>query len=424
MKANKAVLVFGTALSLVLGSGLVARAVEVTFQVNMAVQTAVQDFYPGFDTVELHGSFDGWGPGITLVQSQTDSDLYEGTVDLGSPGTVVDYKYVIHQEDEVIVWEVDGVGEGGAQNRWVDVPDAPLTLAAVFFDNETTLPGNVAVTFQVNLSIQQLIGNFDPTSHTVEVRGSFDGWGAGIALAVDPMDSDIYQGTTDILGSAGAVIEYKFVINQAGTLVWEGDVGTGMANRAFTLEGASQTLPVVYFDNLSTDPGAGIPVTFAVNLGVQAALGLFNPDFDTVTVAGKFNVWNGTDSPLVNSNEEPYIYRGMYSIKASPGSPVPHKFVVSGSVWEEGDDRTFVLADSEQTLPVVFFNRQDNLGAVAVTSMSDGEIALEWTAASGIRLETSSNLDSGWQDVPGTTGQGSATVPVGSSNGFFRLTGP
>jgi hypothetical protein len=40
----------------------------------------------------------------------------------------------------------------------------------------------VPVTFQVNLAIQELIGNFDPAAHTVEVHGSFDAWGPGIAL--------------------------------------------------------------------------------------------------------------------------------------------------------------------------------------------------------------------------------------------------
>ena len=424
MKLHKAVTTCAVVLGLALGSICFARAVEVTFRVNMAVKIAAVEFYPGFDTVEVRGSFDGWGAGITLAADATEPHIYESTLDLGTSGTVVDYKFVIHQEDEVIVWEATGVGEGGAQNRQVTVPDTALILPAVYFNNETTAPGNVAVTFRVNLSIQEEIGNFDPASHTAEVRGSFDNWGSGLNLAVDPLDDNVYQGTVNIFGSAGAIIDYKFVINQAGTLVWEGDVGGGgAANRSLTLESGSQTVPVVYFDNLSTDPGAGIPVTFGVNLGVRAALGLFNPDLDAVVVSGQFNNWSVTDSPLTNTTEEPYVYRGTYPIKASPGSLVPHKFVASG-VWEEGDNRTFVLADAEQTLPVVFFNRQDNLGAVTVNSLSDGQITLEWAAASGIRLETSSNVLSGWQDVPDTVGQGSATVPVGSGDAFFRLAGP
>lgn len=412
-------------LALTLGFSSAARAVEVTFQVNMAVQTAALNFYPGFDTVELRGAFDGWGSGITLTASQADADVYEGTVDLGAPGGVVQYKFVIHQEDEVIVWETDGVGEGGAANRSVEVPDAPATLPSVYFNNETTLPGNVSVTFQVNLAIQQQIGNFDPALHTVELRGSFDGWGGGMTLAVDPADSDIYRGTRDIFGSTGATIEYKFVINQAGTLVWEGDVGTGgMANRAFALESGSQTLPVVFFDNLSSDPGAGIAVTFVVNLGVQAALGLFDPDYDTVTVAGQFNNWNTTDSPLINTTEEPYLYTGTYRIKTAPGSPVPHKFLINGSVWEEGDNRTFALPESDQTLPMVYFNRQSDLGSVQVSALSTSDITLEWTAAPGTRLQTSDNLMSDWQDVPDTTGVGTVTLPLEGGKAFFRLVGP
>jgi hypothetical protein len=245
-------------------------------------------------------------------------------------------------------------------------------------------------------------------------------------LAADPADADIFLVTSDIYGSAGAIFEYKFVINQAGTQVWEGNVGPSgpNGNRTFTLADGSQALPVVFFNNLDTDPGAGILVTFAVNLEVQAALGLFNPDFDTVVVAGEFNNWSTTDAPLTNTVEEPYIYRDTYAIKAAPGSATPYKFVVSGAVWEDGDNRTFELAEEDQTLPLVFFNRQDNLGPLSVGPVSDGQLTLEWTAAPGIRLQTSSGLTSEWQDVPNTMGQGSATVTVQSGDAFFRLAGP
>src|SRR5688500_10521882 len=129
------------------------------------------------------------------------------------------------------------------------------------------------VTFQVNMSVQASMGNFDAATDTVEVRGSFDGWGTGMLLSASATNALVYQGTVEVSGSAGAVIEYKFVNNRAGTLVWEGNVGTGGAfgNRSFTLADGEQVLPVVYFDSLSVDPGAGVPVTFRANLGVQAA---------------------------------------------------------------------------------------------------------------------------------------------------------
>ena len=38
------------------------------------------------------------------------------------------------------------------------------------------------VTFQVNMSVQAAMGNFDAATDSVEVRGSFDGWGTGMML--------------------------------------------------------------------------------------------------------------------------------------------------------------------------------------------------------------------------------------------------
>jgi hypothetical protein len=404
-----------------------AGAVEVTFRVNMFVQAEASNFIPNFDTVEVHGSFDDWGNGITLEPGQANADIYEGTLDIaGSPGTAVDYKFVIRQNDGLQVWENDGVGPDGAQNRSFELTETPTTLPIVYFNNQSVLPGEVPVTFQVNLAIQVLIGNFDPAAHTVEVHGSFDAWGPGIALTESQSEPGIYLGTVPIFGAHGDPFQYKFVINQAGTLVWEGNVGPGgpTGNRVFNLNELGQTLPPDYFDNLSSDPGAGIPVTFTVSLEVRAALGLANPATDTVVVAGQFNNWSTTESPLTNSPTNPYVYRGTSSLKSAPGSSIPYKFVLNGSTWEDGDNRVFVLAAAEQTLPTDYFNRQGDLGTITAVFSSDTQFTLNWTAAPAIRLQTAGSLAANWQDVPNTLGQSSISLPIAGANAYYRLIGP
>lgn len=403
-----------------------ATAVPVTFQVNMEVQAASGDFQPGVDTVEVHGAFDGWGSGFTLSPNAGNPSVYEGTTDVsGEPGTSVQYKFVINQGGN-LVWEVNGVGPNGAQNRAFDLPDTALTLPVAYFNNQSTPPGVVRVTFQVNMEIQELLGSFHPASHTVEVHGSFDGWGPGITLAHSPTDPNVYESTLEITGSAGTSVEYKFVINQEGPLVWEGSVGPGggSGNRTFILADGEQVLPVVYFDNLSTDPGAGIPVTFRVHMGVQVALGLFEPTTGTLTLAGQFNNWSTTATALTNSPGEPYIYSTAVSIKATAGTSVPFKFVADGGRWEDGDNRTFVLESPSQTLPVLYFNRQADLGAVSIVMESDAQVTIRWTAGPSVRLQSAPTLTGGWADVPDSTGVDSVTVPVGASHQFFRLVGP
>jgi hypothetical protein len=421
--------------ALLLAFTRVAPAVPVTFQVNLEVQVGLGTFNPAAHTVEVHGAFDGWGPGVTLTPSATNANVYEGTVDLaGAPGSQVQYKFVINQAG-LLVWE-GNVGPGGAQNRSLNLPAAAEILPVVFFNNQSAPPGVVPVTFQVNMEIQRAIGNFDPETHTVEVHGAFDSWGPGITLAASPTHADIYQGTVNITGSPGTVFEHKFVINKAGTQFWEGNVGPGgpFGNRTFALAASDQLLPIVFFNNLTNHPGTGTRVTFRVNLDVAIARGTFDPASGTVTVAGEFNNWSPTATPLTNSPTEPSLYVGTLNItSASPGGSVPFKFVLNGGTWEGGDNRAFTLAASDQVLPVEYFDRVSNLGSLTLSLNPrpfEVEVTVSWTGGPRVWLQSTTNLtQSAWQDVPDTLGQTSVTLLYGSeelptSGRFFRAVGP
>jgi hypothetical protein len=290
-------------LSLLVASSFIASGVSVTFQVDMSLQASLGNFTEGSDTVEVHGSFDNWGPGVTLGVSATNSSVYQGTLDISDmPTTQVQYKFVINRSG-TLAWEDNGVGPNGAQNRSFTIPDTATTLPLVYFNNQSAPPGTTRVTFQVDMQIQKAMGNFDPANHMVEAHGSFDNWGPGIALEATSTNENVYRGTAEITGSLGVAFEHKFVINKSGTLAWEGTVGSGggNGNRIFTLTQSEQVLPVVYFDNLSIDPGAGVPVTFRVNMLVQRALGLFDPGSGMVNLAGPFNDWSTTETPLTNN---------------------------------------------------------------------------------------------------------------------------
>ena len=420
------------AILLFFASALALSAVEVTLQVNMSVQTTTGNFNPSAHAVEVHGSFNGWGTGVTLSASPTEADIYKGIISVSdAPGTQVQYKFVINQSGTQ-VWENDGVGPNGAQNRAFNVPAADETLPDVYFNNQSSASGVVAVTFQVNMGIQTELGNFNPAAHTVEAHGSFDNWGPGFTLTQSPADANIYQGSVNIAGPAGSTIEYKFVMNQSGSQLWEGNVGPGgpFGNRTLTLSPPSQTLPVVYFNNVTNDPGAGITVTFQANMAVQIAKGTFNPDTGGVDVRGPFNNW-GTPSALVltNSPDNPWIYRASLNVSnASPGATIPHKFNMNGT-WENGGDRTFTLADSAQTLPPRYFDDVSDLGPLSISwdYVFEVEITVTWTAGPRIRLQRSDLSSPQWEDVPDTAGQNTKSflLPVDNpGNMFFRLVGP
>jgi arabinogalactan endo-1,4-beta-galactosidase len=113
------------------------------------------------------------------------------------------------------------------------------------------------VTFQVNMEVQQTLGNFDPgDGDTMIVSGTFSSpdWTTTSTLSPAPADSNIYTGTFNNDDPAGQYGQYKFVINPGGNsgpsqLVWESG-----NNRWFQVASGNQTLPVVYFDGITNLP--------------------------------------------------------------------------------------------------------------------------------------------------------------------------
>jgi len=113
----------------------------------------------------------------------------------------------------------------------------------------------------------------------------------------------------------------------------------------------------------------------------------------------------------------------------SPGGNVPFKFVANGGTWETGNDRTFVLANSAQTLPIEYFDRVPDLGRLTIThdpTPFDVQVTLTWTGAAQIRVQTGTSLTGPWEDVPNTLGASTATLNYDESPGprLFRLAGP
>lgn len=140
-------------------------------------------------------------------------------------------------------------------------------IAAVGFLLVTTVAGRSnQVTYQVNLSVQQAVGNFDPAAgDTVLVSGTFSttDWTTTSVLTPSAGDSNIYVGTFNNNVATGGTEQHKFIINPggnsaAGQLIWESG-----ANRTFQVTAGNQTLPVVYFDNVTNTP--------AVTNGIAAA---------------------------------------------------------------------------------------------------------------------------------------------------------
>ncbi len=142
----------------------------------------------------------------------------------------------------------------------------PWALALGLFSGILTVAAN-QVTYQVDMRVQRALGNFNPANgDTAIVSGTFSttDWTTTSVLSPSAGDSNIYTGTFNNNVTTGNWENHKFIINPGGNssaaqLIWEsGD------NRYFQVTAGNQTLPVVYFDNVTNAPApnANTPMDF------------------------------------------------------------------------------------------------------------------------------------------------------------------
>ncbi|NIA30899.1 MAG: hypothetical protein GWP06_13415, partial [Actinobacteria bacterium] len=104
------------------------------------------------------------------------------------------------------------------------------------------------VTFQVDMSIQQQLGKFDPTVDKIVVRGDFNDWGGNSDNLLPDENTGLFTLTRNFPDSSiGANFEYRFVIVSPLTDLWE-----NIPNRHFILPAGGEELNAVYFNNRET----------------------------------------------------------------------------------------------------------------------------------------------------------------------------
>ena len=230
------------------------------------------------------------------------------------------------------------------------------------------IPANgIPVTFQVNMSAQTALGNFNPTTDTVVVAGdAINSWSTSASpLASSVADSNIWTGTFDIAATAGATVQYKYVMNTNGVAVWEGNVGAGggTGNRSFALAASAQTLPVVYFNNVTNSTSVTNEITFQVDLSVQISLGNFDRATGTVNLAGEFNAWSATATLMTNSPTRTNLWVVTLPLSGAMGTSIGYKYVMN-STWEGNvgpagsQNRSLTLERTNQILPAVYFDNK------------------------------------------------------------------
>ncbi len=210
---------------------------------------------------------------------------------------------------------------------------------------------DVAVTFQIDMSVQDCYDKFDPAADKVVIRGSFNGW-AGEADECKPTAAPGIYSLTKIfpVTDIGTTIEYKFVM-------MPGDRWESVANRTLMIPGSSTVLDVVFYDNVTEcQQTVTANVTFQADVTDMLAKG-FNPGTDALYVLGGFNGWAYNEEwitapDLIN----PTLFTLTHAITDVAGTEFGWKFRgfpeanFADGGWEGGDNHTFVFTGTDLVL--------------------------------------------------------------------------
>ncbi len=215
----------------------------------------------------------------------------------------------------------------------------------------------VNVTFQVDMNVQILNGNFDAATQVVRAAGSFQNWSP--ADAPDMLDADedgIYEGTYDI---AEGDYLFKYVIGTD----WGNNEND--PNRTLSVGAADTVLPVVYYNGVSAfsfpTPAEGkVNVMFTVNMTRQRQVGNFNPDVDIVRFTGSLTdpQWDPATGPVMEDTDGNLVYTHIFEVDTNATNT--YKFLI-GDTWgrdETSGDRSLTTGTGNMALDPVYFSNE------------------------------------------------------------------
>ena len=403
--------------------------VAVTFTVNMAtLLDTLQDHH----TVQLKGAPSGadaaetgLGAIITwdansLQLDHINGDVWGATFDM-SPGDLLNYKFWAGVDPETPLINGSEQGwESGGNNQFV-LPatasgDTVVPMQWYEFREPPYDPAedSVTVLFKVNVGAQVQLGDFNPETDKVGVRGNpafFDNpadWSAS-AFYLEEVggsgDNIFYAGTAQIHKDSVTAIDgevgYKFVLEVGGETTWE-----SRDDRFTHIPDHDTTLKWVYFNDTppSNTPVLSTTLNFEVNVGILEGLGYFNSSIDTVYVRGTFNGWNTENEMAFNSFSGTYEESGV-PLNATVDSEVKYKYYIKwdasrddeastnflpgithdGSGWEEpgvtgGADRFFTIEDAaNQPKRSEFFNGVEPKALLTSQNVENGAVSVTFS---------------------------------------------
>ncbi|MCF8302525.1 MAG: T9SS type A sorting domain-containing protein [Bacteroidales bacterium] len=172
--------------------------------------------------------------------------------------------------------------------------------------------------FEVNMSYQAELGDFDPEEDFVDIAGTFNNWGEELIPLSDDNNDSIYNVTVEDF-TVGQTIEFKFRLNG----VWDGNEefpGTGN-NRVYTVESVNDSLYFWYNDQ---EPPSGPPIADFTSSSTSVYVGStvhFQNQSQGIYTYLQWYFEGG--NPETSSEEEPeviYSQTGSYDVQLIAGN--------------------------------------------------------------------------------------------------------
>ncbi len=266
---------------------ILAQKVQITFKVNMKVQTLLGKFDPAKDVVTIPGSFHNWlnePPANTtkILTADANKEWYSKTLELDA-GKEYEFKFNIGTG-----WD----GKDESANRKYLAPATNKT-EEFWFNNQSGSGAKAVVEFRANMKLPLKQGDLvkTPLPGKVFAAGDFNGWSTTLTELKDADGDSIYTATLDTIKS-GTKINYKFLYgNKANATVWENDPN----KTAVILDGTNK---VERFFN-DVNPNVQLKdgtVSFFVDMSVLEQLKVYNAAVDGLQVRGGFNGWSAADA--------------------------------------------------------------------------------------------------------------------------------
>ena len=254
-----------------------------------------------------------------------------------------------------------------------------LLLFCLLITGNVMRAQTVDVTFKVDMSTEIATTRFNPAVDTVRIRGSFDGWGAGIDMNDNDNDS-VYIVTLSAQPQSTQIF-YKFFHTGNSGNGWESD-----PNREVNT-GTTVTLDLdPYFFNYDPNyfnghtPYTGITSSITFNVDMKIPLRGAMELSDHAYVAGNFTNW-GTDAVEMFDPNSDSIYTATVNTLTS-GDLGIYKFIwstgaASSGTWEtpagvdvfSGDhNRIYGIVDGQDTVSRFWENTNPNV------TLADGNI--------------------------------------------------